>query len=454
MMKNENELLVYSDWMDEPRLIGTLYSSSLRGKQIYSFEYSKQWITDFQNIILDPDLYNGPGRQYVPEEKKIFGFLSDCLPDRWGRKLLKRKEEIIAAKERRKLRELTEYDFLTGVNDESRMGGLRFKLNENTDYIAVSDSYNVPPLENIRKLEQASLNFEKTEFTDDKSLQLLLAPGSSLGGARPKATVKDENNILWIAKFPSRHDDYNIGAWEKVTSDLARLAGLNMPETQKKDFSKNGSTFLTKRFDRSYKDGKTKRIHCASALTLLGKIDGADGSDGSSYLEIVDFIKSNSIQPNKDLEELWNRIVFSIFVSNTDDHLRNHNFILSEQGWHLAPLFDVNPNPLGTKLSLNITENNDQKHLSLILDTAKYYNISLDKAKQNIKNIYNVIQSNWKLLAKSEGISEYEINMMKNAFDDKSVYQSLSFMNNSEKNIKIKSKSGKSDPDDDFGQGR
>lgn len=454
-MKNENELEVYADWLEKPQLIGILYSSFLRGKQVYSFEYSGQWISDFQNICLDPDLYNGPGRQYVPEEKKIFGFLGDCLPDRWGRKLLKKKEEMLASLEHRSPRILTEYDFLTGINDESRMGGLRFRLPGQKDFIAVSDTYNVPPLENLRKLEQASLEFERTEFSDDKSLQLLLQPGSSLGGARPKATVKDSDNILWIAKFPSRHDSFNTGAWEKVTSDLARLAGLNIPETRKKDFTGNGSTFLTRRFDRNYIDGKTKRIHCASALTLLGKTDGADGSDGSSYLDIVEFIKSSSITPNKDLEELWNRIVFSILVSNTDDHLRNHNFILSEDGWQLAPLFDVNPNPLGKQLTLNISENNDTKHLSLALDTASFYNIPLDKAKQNIKNIYNVIQDNWKTLARNEGISEYEINVMKNAFEDKSVYQSISFLKNSEEEIKRgwlndgKAISGKSEEDYD-----
>ena len=413
MMKNENELLVYSDWMDEPRLIGTLYSSSLRGKQIYSFEYSKQWITDFQNIILDPDLYNGPGRQYVPEEKKIFGFLSDCLPDRWGRKLLKRKEEIIAAKERRNLRELTEYDFLTGVNDESRMGGLRFKLNENTDYIAVSDSYNVPPLENIRKLEQASLNFEKTEFTDDKSLQLLLAPGSSLGGARPKATVKDENNILWIAKFPSKHDEINVGAWEMVVHDLAVMCNLNVPEAKLENFSKTGSTFLTKRFDRE----GDRRIHFASAMTLLGKKDGADASAGSSYMEIASIIKTNSATPGKDLLELWRRIVFNMAVSNTDDHLRNHGFVLVKDGWSLSPLYDVNPNIYGDTLSLNVDSDNNLIDFNLALSVAKMYGLSEVRALEELQEIKNVVESNWRKLAQQYGLSRSEIEGMAPAFD-------------------------------------
>ena len=345
-MKNNEELLIYAHCFQEPKLIGTLYCVFGNGKVIYSFEYSKEWLSEFSHLNLDPDLYNTLGRQYVPNGKTFFGFLSDCLPDRWGRKLLKRKEAVLAEKENRTERQLNDYDFLIGINDESRMGALRFKKNINGSFISANDNYNVPPFENLRKLEQASLDFERTEFTDDKALKLLLDPGSSLGGARPKATVKDADGVLWIAKFPSHRDEYNIGAWEKVTSDLARMSGLNIPETIKKDFNEKGSTFMTKRFDRAYENGKIKRIHCASALTMLGKIDGSDNKDGSSYLELVDFIKSNSIQPDKDLEELWNRVVFSILVSNTDDHLRNHNFILTERGWKLAPLFDVNPNPL------------------------------------------------------------------------------------------------------------
>ena len=301
------------------------------------------------------------------------------------------------------------------------MGALRFKDKEEAPFISTADDYNVPPLENLRKLEQAALEFERTEYTDDKALQLLLKPRSSLGGTRPKATVKDHNNVLWIAKFPSQHDKYNIGAWEKITSDLARMAGLNVPETMKKDFNNNGSTFLTKRFDRIYENGRTKRVHCASALTMLGKVDGADNKDGSSYLELVDFIKENSIQPNKDLEELWNRVVFSILVSNTDDHLRNHNFILTEQGWKLAPLFDVNPNPFGKELSLNITENNNLKRLSLAMDTANYYNLSFEKARSNAIRIAQVVKDNWKKLAEANGCSNVEIERMKSTFEDESI---------------------------------
>ena len=420
-MKNSKELFVYADWFEMPKLIGTLYCTFGNGKQVYSFEYTKEWLKNFFHITLDPDLYSTSGKQYIPSNKNFFGFLSASLPDRWGRRLLERKEEIKAQIEKRSLRKLNDFELLIGINDETRMGALRFKDKEEASFISTADDYNVPPFENLRKLEQAALEFERTEYTDDKALQLLLKPGSSLGGTRPKATVKDHNNVLWIAKFPSQHDKYNIGAWEKITSDLARMAGLNVPETMKKEFNNNGSTFLTKRFDRIYENGRTKRVHCASALTMLGKVDGADNKDGSSYLELVDFIKENSIQPNKDLEELWNRVVFSILVSNTDDHLRNHNFILTEQGWKLAPLFDVNPNPFGKELSLNITENNNLKRLSLAMDTANYYNLSFEKARSNAIRIVQVVKDNWKKLAKANGCSNVEIERMESAFEDESI---------------------------------
>ena len=434
-MRNNEELFVYAGWFKEPKIIGTLYCVFGNGKTVYSFEYSKDWLSEFSHITLDPDLYNTLGRQYVPNNKFFFGFLSDCLPDRWGRKLLKRKEAVMAEQENRSERQLSDYDFLIGINDESRMGALRFKKSIDGTFISANDSYNVPPFENLRKLEQASLDFERTEFTDDQALNMLLEPGSSLGGARPKATVKDADGVLWIAKFPSHRDEYNMGAWEKVASDLARMAGLNIPETMKKDFNDKGSTFMTRRFDRVYENGKIKRVHCASALTMLGKTDGADSKDGSSYLELVDFIKSSSIQPNKDLEELWNRIVFSILVSNTDDHLRNHNFILTERGWKLAPLFDVNPNPFGKELSLNISENNNQKRLSLALDTAKYYNLTLEKAKENASKIAAVVKDNWKNIAKSNGCTNAEIEKMRRAFEDESIL--IKTNKKVEKNIKI-----------------
>ncbi|MDY4526248.1 MAG: HipA N-terminal domain-containing protein [Treponema sp.] len=222
-MKNNEELLVYADWFHEPKIIGTLYCIFGNGKEVYSFEYSKEWLSEFSHIILDPDLYNTLGRQYASNNKTFFGFLSDCLPDRWGRKLLKRKEAILAEEESRVERQLNNYDYLLGINDESRMGALRFKKKINGSFISANDNYNVPPFENLRKLEQASLDFEKAEFMDDKALKILLDPGSSLGGARPKATVKDADGVLWIAKFPSHRDDSGVN----TTPENERVKALS-----------------------------------------------------------------------------------------------------------------------------------------------------------------------------------------------------------------------------------
>jgi len=422
-MRDDKNIRIFAGWIENENQIGTLYVSSSRGKDVYSFEFSDSWLYNFSHIMLDPDLYNSRGRQFVSADKLIWGFISDSLPDRWGRKLLKRKEEILAKEQGRTKKDLTELDFLLGVNDESRMGGLRFKDSYSEKYLSANDSFNIPPLEALRKLEQASLQLEKEEFQNDKWLKVLLAPGSSLGGARPKATVKDESGQLWIAKFPSNHDEYDTGAWEKTTSDLARLSGLNVPETKQNVFSPKGTTFMAKRFDRLYGGSQVRRVHYASALTLLGKVDGANHNDGSSYLDMADFIKNNSIQPKKDLEELWNRIVFSILVSNTDDHLRNHDFILTENGWKLSPLFDVNPNPIGNELSLNITEDNNLKNLSLALDTAKYYDLPFEKAKENAIRIATVVKDNWEKMAKRNGCSPAEIESMRSAFEDKGIYQ-------------------------------
>ena len=220
------------------------------------------------------------------------------------------------------------------------MGAIRFKLDKDGPFLSDDSKTPTPPWTSLRTLEEASRQFENDESgLEQKWINQLIKPGSSLGGARPKATVLDTSGNLWIAKFPSKHDDVNVGAWEKVTHDLARLCGLDVPESMLIDFSKYGSTFLVRRFDRN----GAARIHFASAMTMLGKTDGASAADGSSYLELVSFIKANGAAPKRDLTELWKRIVFNMAVSNTDDHMRNHGFILKADGWHLSPLYDVTP---------------------------------------------------------------------------------------------------------------
>ncbi|MDR1439239.1 MAG: HipA domain-containing protein, partial [Clostridiales bacterium] len=282
----EKTVFVYENWRSEtPSLIGRLYIAFARGRESLSFEYADEWLNSFGDAYpLDPDLSLYKGRQYAPLDKRLFGLFSDSCPDRWGRLLMKRRENLHARKENRKPRKLTESDFLLGVHDESRMGALRFSREEGGEFLSSGESLATPPWISLRTLENASAAFENDDSgLEEKWLRELLAPGSSLGGARPKATVRATDGSLWIAKFPSKHDECNSGAWEKVVHDLARLCSLNVPESKLETFSKTGSTFLVKRFDRNGK----RRVHYASAMTLLGKADGASAADGTSYLDLA-----------------------------------------------------------------------------------------------------------------------------------------------------------------------
>ena len=318
MAQEERTIYVYENWRGElPSLLGRLRCGFVRGEETFSFEYDPAWLASADSAFsLDPDLALYRGRQYVPLDKRLFGLFADSCPDRWGRLLMRRKEAIDARKEDRKPRKLTESDFLLGVYDESRMGALRFALEEGGEFLSHDKAFATPPWVHLRTLENASLAFEHDESgLNETWLRELLAPGSSLGGARPKATVQAADGALWIAKFPSKHDETNTGAWEKVVHDLARLCGLDVPESKLETFSKTGSTFLVKRFDRE----GSRRIHFASAMTLLGKTDGASAADESSYLDLAAFIRSNGASPRQDLAELWKRVVFSMAVSNTDD---------------------------------------------------------------------------------------------------------------------------------------
>ncbi|MBR6308786.1 MAG: type II toxin-antitoxin system HipA family toxin [Lachnospiraceae bacterium] len=415
-MDTLNEIYVYENWKsDTPSLIGTLYTEGGKGKQVVSFEYDDEWLKDLSNnVSLDPDLGMYKGRQYVPADKLLFGAFEDSCPDRWGRLLMKRREAILARKEERKPKNLTEADFLIGVYDETRMGGLRFSASKGGEFLSSDKELATPPWTTLRKLESASLAFEKNDDgLEEKWLKQLVAPGSSLGGARPKASVVAPDGSLWIAKFPSKNDEINVGAWEMVVHDLAIMCNLNVPEAKLEDFSKNGSTFITKRFDRA----GDRRIHFASAMTLLGRNDGDDSSSGLSYLDIASVIRMRSVTPDKDTHELWKRIVFNMAVSNTDDHLRNHGFLLAKDGWTLSPVYDVNPNVYGDALSLNVDSNNNVIDFNLALSVSKMYGISAEKAKEGIKEISGTVESNWKRIAKQYGISRGEIEQMAPAFD-------------------------------------
>lgn len=414
MAVSQKTIYVYDDFsFDEPVLLGRLYVSVIKGGETYSFEYDRSWLK--QNIIsvdLDPELMAFEGRHY-PSGKRIFGLFSDASPDRWGRVLMNKRERILAEKEGRKPRKLYDSDYLIGVYDETRMGGIRFKDTPDGPFLSDDKETAAPPWTTLRTLEQASINFENDETgLTEKWLNQLVKPGSSLGGARPKATVADTKGQLWIAKFPSKNDENDTGAWEKVVHDLGRMCGLNVPESRLEKFSKLGSTFLVKRFDRE----GDRRIHFASAMTLLGKADGASAADGTSYLDIVGFIKSNGASPKADLIELWKRIVFNMAVTNTDDHLRNHAFMLTKNGWILSPLYDVNPVPYGDELSLLVDEEDNSISIELAVRTAPRFGISEKEARKLAGEILLVVRDNWTDLAIKYGLSRRQIEEMRPAF--------------------------------------
>jgi serine/threonine-protein kinase HipA len=366
MKKNETVIWVYADWkpMEVPYLIGKLFSQRVRGKEIFSFEYNETWLNTSQaKLYLDPNLGLYKGKQYLPEGKNNFGIFLDSAPDRWGRLLMRRREAWQAKLDGREESTLFESDYLLGVFDGHRMGGLRFKLEQDGAFLNNHKKMATPPWTSLRELEYASLQLEKEDAINDpeytKWLSMLIDPGSSLGGARPKASVLDEKGNLWIAKFPSAKDEKDAGAWEMVVHQLALKCGIHVPEAKIQQFSSKHHTFLTKRFDRIQK----QRIHFASAMTMLGFQDGVDYKDNISYLNLAEFIIQQSASAKEDLEQLWRRILFNILVSNTDDHLRNHGFVLTNQGWRLSPAYDMNPNEMGNGLTLNISENRQYSSL-------------------------------------------------------------------------------------------
>lgn len=408
---------VYAHWVElkQPTLIGFLHSTLLRGKEIFSFEYDNDWLKSGRVQNLDPDLQLYSGQQYLAEGKSNFGIFLDSSPDRWGRVLMDRREAAMARKEERKPKTLFETDYLLGVYDGHRMGALRFKENEDEPFLNDDTEMATPPWTSIRELEQASLHVEDDDMDDDdklKWLNMLMAPGSSLGGARPKASVSEAKGQLWIAKFPSKNDNRDMGAWEMVVHELAVGAGLNVADGMTGTYYSKHHTFLTKRFDRN---AKGERTHFASAMTLLGYTDGTNHQSGVSYLELVEFITRHGANVDHDLEELWRRIVFYIGVSNTDDHLRNHGFLLTDKGWILSPAYDINPMETGTGLSLNISEKENALNLDLAIEVAEYFRVDEQRAEKIIDGVKKSVVK-WNTLAQKYGISKSERDLMSRAF--------------------------------------
>jgi hypothetical protein len=411
------KLFVFGDfnWLQEPEFIGELCYEKLRGSDSYAFKFDNDWLNLHAGIKLSEDINNYPGMQYTLPDNDIFGCFADALPDRWGRTLLKRREQLQAEEEKRAPRNLSSFDYLVGIDDFSRMGGFRFKKEKDGGFINVSPSLKIPPLTEIRELIYASQEIEKCEEEDvmpeKKWIAQLIQPGTSLGGARPKAGVLDEEGRLCIAKFPSRNDDYDAGLWEHFSHLLALQAGIHVAETRLWGGLGKYHTLLSKRFDRT---DEGRRIHFASCMSLLGLKDGDNAQGGYGYLDIVDFILQGCCDVETNLRELYRRVAFNICIGNSDDHFRNHGFLLTPKGWTLSPAYDMNPtNNLYQSLLINAVSN--KADIQVLLESCEDYMINRKVAQGIIKDVQTAV-SNWKVLAKQLQIPQREQAMFKDRF--------------------------------------
>jgi serine/threonine-protein kinase HipA len=409
------EVILDADIMDAVRRIGILFHTQAHGHGVFSFTYDREWLEHPDAFEIDPDLKLHSAESYPSDESGHFRIFLDSAPDRWGRLLLERRETLRAREEQRKPRTLTEWDFLLGVHDSCRMGALRFRREKDSVYLDDNKELAAPPLASLRELEAISLALEAPDAAKQpqfrKWLTALVAPGSSLGGARPKANFADPKGLLWIAKFPSREDRRDVGAWEMVVHQLALKVGVRVPEAQLLKLGSSYRTFSCQRFDRTTAG---KRRFFVSALTLLDRRDG----EKASYLELAEFLRSRGSQRHlkEDLRELWVRVVFSILVANRDDHLRNHGFILDTDGWRLAPAYDMNPNIDKERHQLAIDFSDSTPDVELALSTAEYYGVKTREASSLLETIKKEIRS-WKTVARQYKISSEEIDLMVQAFE-------------------------------------
>ncbi len=398
-------IAVYADWdgLRQPLRLGLLNAQRGAGREVFEFEFNAAALAlpALANLQLDPRLGLYPGRQHP--RQGTFGVFADASPDRWGRMLMQRRlEREKRAGQVPKNARLHESDYLLGVHDAFRVGALRFRLDDAGDFLDPRHGAAAPPFVQLRELEAASLALERdadnTAPAGSDWLRMLIAPGGSLGGARPKASVVDPDGHLWIAKFPSVGDEHDVGGWELVAQTLARGCGLSVPQGLARRFANPHHSFLVKRFDRT---GAGRRLHFASAMTLTGHRDGDDASTGVSYLAIARVLIDHGAKTNVDLRELWSRIVFNMLVSNTDDHLHNHGFILMPgKGWRLSPAFDMNPVPDSNGLTLNVSEADNAQDLDLARSVAPYFRVAAKDADTIIGRSQRVVRQ-WAKIATS-----------------------------------------------------
>ena len=397
---------------ETPR-VGTLWFNIRNGRERASFEYDRAWLDHPEHFALEPALALTAGQFHSELNAPTFGSISDSAPDRWGRKLMDRAENRRAKDEKRASRKLYEVDYLLGVSDTARPGALRFsRAQKQEDYLASETRDPIPPLVRLSELLSAAENVNKAR-ENETDLRILLAPGSSLGGARPKASVRDNDGNLTIAKFPKGDDNGNVVVWEAVALELAKLAEIKVPQWRlEKVLDK--PVILIKRFDRNLHG---QRIPFLSAMSMLGVKD----NEQHSYLEIAEALIQHGASPNKDLAELWRRIIFTIMVNNTDDHLRNHGFLYARHkgGWSLSPAYDINPTSLEERprvLSTAIDYDDTTADLDLARSVAPEFRLSKDQAEQIIREVSAAVSS-WESVAKRLGLTKNERDRMSSAFD-------------------------------------
>lgn len=416
----DTEVFVYVDIDEQPVLAGRLWARMRKNKHSASFQYDDSWLERPDSFALQPALTLGEGQFHTPADKQMFGSMGDSAPDRWGRTLMRRAERQRAAEAGEPPKAMGEIDCLLGVNDEARQGALRFSLQEGGPFLATNDAIPIPPLIELPKLLAAAEHIaDDSESYED--IRLLLAPGSSLGGARPKASVRDRDGHLAIAKFPHKEDDTNIVRWESVALALARNAGISVADFRIESIS-DKDVILIRRFDRE----GNRRIPFLSAMSMLDAID----NEPHSYLEFVDALRQHGARPEADMSELWRRIVFSILISNSDDHLRNHGFMSAgPDGWVLSPAYDINPVPTDIRprvLTTAINEDDGTASLDLALEVSPYFELEEEQAKQIAKEVGDVV-SQWRQVATNTGINVAQQNRMASAFDHEDLKAACSF---------------------------
>lgn len=404
----DQRIFVYIDFEGKTRLVGVLRTRAARGKESASFEYRDAWLKDPLAFGLEPALTKSPGPYHTGEGRFIFGAFGDSAPDRWGRRLIQRDEQRRARAEKREPRTLREADYLLRVSDYTRQGALRFAEKEGGGFLAPGTAQQVPPLVRLPKLLKAAMLIG-TGRESDEDLKLLVAPGSSLGGARPKASVLDKDGTLAIAKFPQNDDAIRVPVWEALALRLAAKAGLPTPEWRLEIIAKRPALIL-RRFDRTGE----QRIPYLSAMSMLGANDG----DMRSYMEIADALRRHGAHPIEDCARLWRQIAFNILISNTDDHLRNHGFLYGGKGWRLAPAFDLNPVPVELKaraLSLAINEADNTAALEIALEVANHFGLKDRVAREIVREVGKAV-STWKEEARAFRLPKNEIDRMASAF--------------------------------------